>query len=871
MIFRNRHFFLAILLIGFLSNCQNYDSNQNATTENKLESKLGPNNHFFSMRAYPDQDFDFKAYKKSLTLVSEEENHSVSNRISIKGFEEDWETQGPGNIGARVNNLAIDPNDKNTMYAGFSHGGVFKTTDGGANWKPIFDKEAFLSIGHIEVDPNDSKTVYVGTGDVNIPGGFFVGNGIYKSIDSGETWENIGLENHGIISKILVDPTNSQIVYAGAMGHPSVPGNDRGLYKSIDGGTTWEQVLFVQEETGIIDFLINPADPNIIIASGWERFRSDFESKVSGENGGIWKTENGGSDWTQLAGGLPENQTIGRIGLDMSGSNPDVIFSIYISEDNDLMAIYKSEDAGNNWTQLIDYERFRDEYQGNPLGGFGWYFGKIRVNPANDDELFLLGVDLWKTTDSGQTWERATPRWWEYSVHADKHDLDFLPPENAGDPLGIILSTDGGIYKFDPETEEWTDIENIAGTQFYRVAYNPHKPDLYYGGAQDNGTTGGNNLNINDWERLWGGDGFQPVFHPTDSNVFYFETQNGSLTGTMDGGVEFFPADQGLQGEIRNWDMPYLMSPHDPNVLYTGAQSLFRSGAGVEPFFEPMTDSLVSGNSRYFTVSAIDESPIVAGQVYVGTTDGNVWRTQFNGVNSDAVNISAGLPDRYVTSIKASPTLTNTVFVTHSGYKYNEYLPRVHRSDDGGSNWTDISSNLPDLGINDIYILPEHGDSILFVGTDGGIYGTIDGGEEWHRLGTNMPIIPVLDMDWNVAKNELIAGTYARSIMTYNLDKITEPTSSTSPDLVASAKKQSLKIFPNPATDFINFEFLNTEPGRKAEIVIVDASGKLVFNESESTIGKIERQIDISNFPKGNYFLKVKVRHLVRTGSFIVN
>lgn len=871
MIFRSRHLFSALFFIAFFTNCNNLDLKEKTDTNTKLESKLGPNEHFFSMRAYPDQDFDFAAYKKALTEVSSTLNEAVSSRILMEGFEEEWLTQGPGNIGARVNNLAVDPKNRNTMYAGFSHGGVFKTTDGGASWKPIFDKEAFLSIGHICIDPNDSKTIYVGTGDVNIPGGFFVGNGVYKSTDSGETWENIGLNNHGIISKIMVDPSNSQIVYTSAMGHPSVPGNDRGLYKSTDGGTSWNQVLFIEEQTGVIDFLINPTNPNIIFASGWERYRSDFESKVSGENGGIWKSVNGGADWIKLTGGLPENEIVGRIGLDMSGQNPNVLFSIYISENNDLMAIYQSEDAGTTWTQLIDYERFSDEFQGNPLGGFGWYFGKIRVNPTNDEELYMLGVDLWKTTDSGQTWERATPRWWEYSVHADKHDLDFLPAANPGDPLEIILSTDGGIYKFDPIAEEWSDIENIPATQFYRVAYNPHQPDLYYGGAQDNGTSSGNSSTINDWERLFGGDGFQPVFHPTDPNIFYFETQNGSISGTIDGGEEFFPADQGLQGEIRNWDMPYFMSPHDPNVLYAGAQALFRSEEGAEPLFVMMTDSLVEDNSRYHTITALDESLIIAGQVYVGTTDGNVWRTQFNGMTSDAVNISAGLPDRYVTSVKASPTLPNTVFVTHSGYKYNEFLPRVHRSDDGGANWVDISSDLPDLGINDIFVLPGHADSILFVGTDGGIYGTIDGGQAWHRLGSNMPIIPVLDMDLNVVKNELIAGTYARSIMTYNLDKITDPTTSVRPDLVASAKKEPLKIFPNPATDFINFEFLNTEPSKKSEIVILDSSGKLIFSESEASFGKVSKRVDISNFPKGQYFVKVKVRHLVRSGSFVVN
>lgn len=860
MNFRTFCLFLLILIISCfcLSSCQ-LDSKIDISNK-KLESKLGPNDHYFSMRAYPDQEFDFRAYKNAMNDVSE----NVKSRISEKGFENDWETQGPGNIGARVNNLAADPQNEDIMYAGFSHGGIFKTIDGGSNWEPIFDDQAFLSIGHIAIDPNDSETIYAGTGDVNIPGGFFIGDGVYKSTDSGETWENIGLQNHGIIAKIEIDPTNSQIIYVAAMGHPSVQGNDRGLYKSVDGGETWEQILYIAESTGVIDFLINPNDPTTILAAGWERYRSDFESIVSGSTGGIWKTTDAGNTWKKLEKDLPKDVDFGRIGFDFLPSDPNIVFSIYISDASDLMAIFKSTDAGENWTELIDYERFRDEVQGNPLGGFGWYFGQIRVNPADENEIFLLGVDLWKTSDGGLTWEAATPPWWQYSVHADKHDLDFLPSGK------IILSTDGGLYRYDPDTDEWTDIENIAATQFYRVAYNPHNPDLYYGGAQDNGTTGGNLTFINDWERLWGADGFQPVFHPTDPDIFYYETQNGSLTGTMDGGFDFFPADQGLQSEVRNWDMPYFMSVHDPNILYAGTKSLFRSDAGPEPLFLQVTDFLVENNSHSrYTISALDESPIVKGQVYAGTTDGNVWRTQFNGTTSDAVNISMGLPDRYVTSVKASPTKANTVFVTHSGYKYNEYLPRIHRSDDGGLTWVDISAGLPDLGINDVFIFPNKGDSIIFVGTDGGVYGTVDAAETWHRLGANMPIIPVNDMDLNVAKNELIAGTYARSIMTYNLDELTNPNGSVETDSPAFAEKESLKIFPNPATDFIELEFLNHESGRTAEIAIVDASGKLVFSESEKRNGIIKKRIDISDLPKGQFFVKIKVRHLVRSGSFM--
>ncbi len=824
----------------------------------RLDSKLGPNNHHFMMRAYPDQDYNLKAFKQAMTSLQ----NSVQSRFFTKGFDGEWETQGPGNIGARINSTAIHPNDPNTIYAGFSHGGIFKTTNGGADWTPIFDDQAFLSIGVIEIDPNNPDILYVGTGDVNIPGGFFIGNGIYKSEDAGATWKNIGLSEHGIISKIEVHPKNSNILYAGAMGIPPIKDNNRGLYKSEDGGASWSQVLFVSEDAGVIDIILNPDDAKTAYVSTWDRFRTDYVSYVKGDNAGIWKTIDGGQNWVNLIEDYLDGEEMGRIGLTMSITDYNKITAILIDpERNDMHSIIQTSDGGDSWEVLIDYERFNDEFASNPLGGFGWYFAKIRMNPADDNDLFMLGVDLWRSQDNGATWERASPRWWEYIVHADKHDLDFT--EN-----GFLLSTDGGLYNFDFDTEVWTDIENIPTTQFYRVAYNPHRPDLYYGGAQDNGTTGGNRDSINNWPRLWGGDGFQAIFHPTDPNIYYFETQRGNINVTIDGGENWLDGNAGLDGETRNWDMPYILSPHDPNILYAGTDKLFRSDIGPEPFYIPMTDTLTDfGGNTYHTISTLDESPLVVGQVYVGTTDGNVWRTQFNGIFHESVNISSGLPDRYVTSIKASPTYANTVFVTHSGYRANEYLPRIHRSDNGGSNWIDISSNLPDIAINDVYLIPERGDSVIFVATDGGVYGTVDGGSNWERLGVNMPIIPVNDLEYNAAKRELVAATYARSIQSYDLNEILDETSSTIENEPFNLKT-ALKVFPNPAEEFINIEFFNSEKGKDGHLVILDAQGKVVAESIISDFGKQSLQIDVSNLSAGNYFVKLKIRHRVETVQF---
>jgi len=650
------------------------------------------------------------------------------------------------------------------------------------------------------------------------------------------------------------------------MGIPSIRDENRGLYKSTDGGLSWQPVLQVSDQAGVIDLLLHPQNPNIVYASTWDRFRTDFVSIIEGENAGIWKTNDGGQSWENVIESFLEDGEMGRIGIDMSGTNPDVISAILVGPSNrDLHSIIQTRNGGESWEVLIDEERFDNEFFGSPLGGFGWYFGKIRMNPKDDNDIFLLGVDLWRSRNNGQDWEMASPRWWEYIVHADKHDLDFLPDG------GFTLATDGGLYKTDIETTEWIDIENLATTQFYRVGYNPHQPDMYFGGAQDNGTTGGNRDSINSWPRLWGGDGFQPVFHPTDPNIFYFETQFGNINGTNDGGENFFSADEGLAGESKNWDMPYILSPHDPNILYAGTNKLFRSENGSEPFYIPMTDSLTEmNNSSRHTISTLDESPLIVGQVYVGTTDGNVWRTQFDGFFHQSVNVSAGLPDRYVTSVKASPTLANTVFVTHSGYGFNEYIPRIHRSDNGGRDWIDISGNLPDIAINDVFIIPERGDSILFVATDGGVYGTIDGGIEWERLGVNMPVIPVNDLEFNVINRELVAATYARSIQSYDLQEILDETSSTQEPSNPLVLKTSLKISPNPAADFINLEFFNSEKGKTAHLVILDIQGRLMFEKQIENFGKTQTQINISNLASGQYVAKLKIRHRVEALSFMV-
>ncbi len=755
---------LAALIIAALA-INYYQSNnldyEKSDSLEESEEKNYPGDNFFFQRSFPEPTFDIRAYTSAF-----EEMKALTQQRSVtsEGFDAEWTTQGPGDAGARINAIAVHPLNDNIIFAGFSGGGIFKTTDGGSTWNPIFDDQPYLAVSDITIDPTDPETIYVGTGDHNVTGYPFIGDGIYKSTDGGNTWNHIGLTDQRIVSKIIVDPDNPDIIYAACLGLPFERNDDRGLYKSIDGGNTWEQILFVSNQSGIVDFLINPNDSQILYAASWDRIRNNTESIVAGPNAKIFKSTDGGNSWTNLSNGLPSGDQ-GRIGLAMSETNPNVVYAMYVNTFSQLEGIYKTTDAGANWTAIPT--NGGTGLSSNALGGFGWYFGQLRVDPANDNRLYLLGVNLWYTSNLGNTWARITPLSGPNAPHVDNHDLVF----HNGD---AYLGTDGGMYKRDSGTSAWNDIENIPATQFYRTGYNPHQSNKYYGGAQDNGTQAGNAANINDWDYILGGDGFQISFHPTDPDIMYAETQNGNIFMKPDANSGLINATNGIiPADRRNWDMQYIISSHDPNVLYTGTYRVYKSEEDGLPIWSPisgdLTDSIIYG-SNFHTITALAESPVDADILYVGTTDGNVWRTLNGGMTWDSLH--SNLPNRYVTSVFASPDSTNHVFVAHSGYKYNDFIPHIHYSTDNGDNWQDISGDLPQLAINNIFVLPDYDNQVIFAATDGGVFGTLNGGTNWERLGVNFPFVPVYDIDWNVIKNELIAATFGRSIMTYPLDSI---------------------------------------------------------------------------------------------------
>ena len=801
---------------------------------------------FFLARSFPDAFLDLNAYESAIKLAKNQMDNQLY-RDRHAGLL--WETQGPTNLGARINAIAVHPFNENIIYLGFSRGGIFKTTDGGQSWIPVFDNQPYLSIGTIKIDPSDPNIIYVGTGDPNIGYYSSVGDGVWKSTNGGLSWSYIGLKDQRIISKIEIDPSNNKIIYAAAMGLPYQKNKERGLYKSIDGGSTWTQKLFVSDSTGICDFEINPVNPQIIYASSWDRIRSNKTNIGAGNSSGIFRSLDGGSNWTRLEKGLPSGK-LSRVGITICKTQPNILYSVFVSADDfNHEGIYKTSDSGNNWERLPDDENATG-LSAQALGGFGWYFSGIDVNPNDPNDVFLLGVDLWRTKNAGNTWTMATPGWASYDVHADKHDIQRTASGK------LFLATDGGAYKSTDDGTSWTDIEDIPATQFYRVAWNSNESDKYYGGAQDNGTTSGN-ISVKEWPRLIGGDGFQTRFDKKRPSVRFYELQYGDVYYFSDKSQYVEVAGEEMRNDRVHWDAPYDLSKHEDTIIYYATNRLWRGvynpDSGVFSAKWSPIGSDFTNNDRSpapnNTITCFDESPLQKGLLYVGTGDANVWRIDVYGKKNE--KISLGLPQRYVTSVKASAENLNRVFVTLSGYREFESTPHVWRSDNGGSTWQAISGDLPPLAVNDIFVLPNNRDSVLFAATDGGVYYSKNSGKNWLRLGTNMPLIPVFDFDYNDKMNQLVAATYARSIMTFDLKNIGVD-SSPLVNVVNFAPNDDFRVFP---TAFTQSFTITTENSEISEVKIYDLAGRLTLQSNNL---QSPHQVNADMLQKGIYILQVR-------------
>lgn len=789
--------------------------NENTFVEPESHPKqLEPTDHWYRMRAYPD-GFNEQEFLQQMQLVKEQAEATAANRAVDLTMP--WLQEGPGNIGGRFNALAMSPTDHDIIYAGACNGGIFKTTDGGTTWNPIFDDNPYLAIGEITLDPNNENIIYVGTGDKNFGGGSLLGNGVYKSTDAGNSWTQIGLEETAIITEIAIDPTNSNKIFVSTLGNTYEKTTDRGIYRTIDGGLSWQNILFLSDSSGVIDMEMDPSNPNILYATGFNRINQPFQSKVSGPEANIYKTIDGGDNWTELGGGLPTTDE-SRIGLAISNVDPDVLYALYVDESTlDTKDIYKTTDGGTTWNALNVNGDL-----GSALGGFGWYFGEVYINPYNNNQLVVPGVEMFTSMDAGLTWTQNVPDWWTYDVHADKHAILFL------DATSYIIATDGGLYKTIDNGNNWTDIENIPVTQLYHIEVDPVNPGVYGGGAQDNGSLSGNAFTIDSWVRLYGGDGFRLTMLEQDAGSMYFETQNGGLNynGTDDISVSpVFP-------DRVNWDMPYVIN-ENTSELFVGTSIVQMMEFAPYSWYFPISPDLTKvgmgmsqGLDKYHTITEIEMPLYTNNQLFVGTSDGLVWRGDQNSLPDDWTwtNITGTLPNRYVTAVRCSPNNQGTIFVGFSGYKLNEDISYLYKSTDEGQTWTDVSGNLPGLTVNDVLIVPGYDDDYLFAALDGGVYFSEDGGTQWDYVGIDLPYATVSELELDIPNEKLIAGTFSRSIWSYDvswLDNLNDPST-----ITENAVENKISFYPNPVVDIVYFEGVENEI-----IYLYDTKGNLILQQ----------------------------------------
>lgn len=832
------HLCCALLTIGLWSACSSERISEPLSEE---ETKSLPNDWMYSQRAYPHNQIDQQAYREAFRQTKRKRSG-----ITARNGAGSWELAGPINVGGRITDIALHPTDQSVIYAGTSVGGVFKTEDGGTEWEPIFEEEGAYSIGNIAVAPSEPNIVYVGTGEANasFSTGAFFGDGVFKSTDNGDTWEHMGLENTNHIGRIAVDPADADRVFVAAAGVLYGTSEERGIYRTLDGGENWERVLFLTDSTAAIDVVVNPLNANIVYAAMWERIRRPWGRSYGGMTSRIYRSIDGGNNWEQLTNGLPaDNEQTGRIGLAISPSEPSILYASYTTNriTNVFNGIYKSEDAGASWN-LVVLDDIDEIY-----ASFGWFFGELRVNPNDPDDLFCLGVPLYRSTNGGEEWNDNTN-----AMHVDFHALEYHPQNTdfvvAGNDGGVYISQNGGTF--------WDKVETIPNNLIYNMAVDFQQPERIFCGLQDQGTQRTTTGSLDDFERILGGDGFHCIVDPIDNNFVYAEFQFGVLFRSSTGGdnMEFIfsPNDD----ERSNWNTPVILDPSNPATIYYGANVLYQSknrGDSWSSISPDLTDGQhPSGTLSYGTITAIAVSPTNSDVIYVGTDDGNVQVTFNEG--EDWTNVSDGLPDRFVTEITVHPEDFNTAYVTLSGFRNLDYQPHVLRTVDGGENWEDVSANLPEIPINDIVIDPEQPE-VLYIGNDLGVWYSVNEGESWETLGDNFPFTIALDLVLHKPTETLYAATFGRSMHKIDVTDI-GPTSTEEPE---NYFLNELKISPNPvnASTRISFEMPRTAKG---QLQVLSLNGQLVetISNQEFFIGKNTFEWDASGLSSGTYIVRLQ-------------
>ncbi len=791
-----------------------------------LEHKV-PNQYWLESRSGPEYNFDHDVYFKAMADLAIYKRNRIGNREG--DLDQEWKLEGPENISGRINAIASPSIGSDTIYVGATNGGVFKTIDGGKNWSPTFDYHAYMSIGAIAVDgPN----VYVGTGDRNMASGAHLGNGVHCSSDHGNTWKNIGPLKAGVVTDICLHPTNKKEIVIGSLGTPYAKTKDRGIFRTTDGGNSWQNTLFISDTSGVCNLIRDPNNSEILFCASYNRFRPDTRSYFSGPDAKIFKSTDGGITWNQLTNGLPTG-TFSRTGIAIAKTNSDILYCVFLDEKSNLYEIYKTTDAGNSWTGL---NAGNNSSVSNAYNGYGWYFGTIFINPFDENHVVLPGFFGYHSEDGGITWSLMTD---QYSMHVDNHAIQFL------DKNSLIIATDGGLYKTTNRGDSWSDIEDLPITQFYDITAASHMMNgLYAGGTQDNGVITGNQNGLLSWSGISGEDGFE--FTPTNSGYDITESQRANIILIHDNG-NWEPL-QFDQGETRPWFTPYEFDTEKEQIVVgTDRIIVFENPPnGRKILSKNLTRVGTEGKtSRGRDISEIELDPSNQDHLLVGTSDGLVWKGSVSAGMGNWVQINDDWGQNQITSVNHSVIDKNTYFVALTGYENPFMGSSIYKTTDGGESWNSISGNIPAIGVNDL-LIPENGqDQIIFAATDGGVFLTQDGGTTWGMVGTNIPSITVSEVDLDLVNEKLIAGTYGRSMWSYDvtfleLDQV---------QVGIKDHSANFYVYPNPANTKLHVGQIESF----SNLQIFNANGQQV-----ETIATKPGQttIDLSKWKKGMYTIK---------------
>lgn len=836
------HLFLLFIL---WNSCQTKSSIHNSPNEER--NKKYPNEWFFAQRAYPRGEIDKTAYHNALQF-----RQQIKSNLRGPDQIEEWEFEGPTNVGGRITDIEMPTNSFETIYVASASGGIFKSENTGQTWTPIFDNAMSLSIGDMEMAPSNNEIIYVGTGEPNAGGGSLTydGIGIYKTLDGGNNWQHLGLHNIGSVGKIEVSPSNPNLAFVAAMGDLFGKNQERGIYRTTNGGNDWEQVLFVSDSTGFVDLAMHPTNPDIIFAAAWERIRRPGFRKYSGASSGIYRTNNGGDSWELLTNGLPTlTNEKGRIGLAISPSDPNYIYAYIVHEDGELTGIFRSINGGDTWSEV--------NKNGIDEPSFMWWFGKMYVHPDSPNSLIALSLDVHyiENIETDPAWETRFD-----GAHVDQHAI-FIHPLNTD----LFLSgNDGGVYLSENRGNTYEKLDGLPITQFYRTSMNYQNPEQIYGGAQDNGTMRTLSGNENDFEIILGGDGFFPLVDPENSDIIYAEFQYGNLRKSINGGNDFSIATFGFNPDRINWNTPVIFDPNNSGTLFMGGNRLYKrinNSISWTPISDDLTDGGINGNLTFGTLTSISVSPLHSEMIMVGTDDGNVWMTEDGGTNWN--NISDGLPKFWITQVELDPTELGVAYVTISGFRYNNETAHVFKTTDLGNTWVPISGELPNIPVNDIIINPTNHD--LYIATDIGVFKSFNDGNSWDILGTGLPNVVITDLSYHEPSKTLLAATFGRSL--YSVEVDTDVSNEN-----IRLENLDFTIYPNPFFEKSNIAFTTIE-NNFFDISIIDKNGRTIENLISQYLTKGDHNFSFGkkDWPVGAYFLQVRNRNrkLINTEKFI--